>query len=699
MRKILVACLVLQFIQIARAGNPKLPDLKPLDTYTLLDLADVWAWKNLDTAFFINDRALEKARAKQDKAEEFYTLRERGIYFEKYNQPEKAIPEYEQAMNVLANLKEKNQYLPVIFNDLAIVSRKCGQYAQCRHYHEQALKIARETKNLELEEDSYHGIGFLLETVGEWDAAIEWYQKSVEVAERRGSKEGVVISYQNIANVLQKSGNEPLALEKIEQAIQLSVQCDSFRQAHALHDYGQILSAAGRHSEALAKFNASLAFYEKLGDRPMIARSLSHIAQSHERKGDLEVAFEFFQKCLSLEKDIRTEDLANLKLHFGEMQVLRKDFASAEKAFSECLMLSQKYGFKDLTERTHRGLAQVFEKTGRVNLALLHQKKATEWAELVENSEKDLRSAELEFRFEAKRKEKTIGDLQNRNRLILVGSVAAAALLAAVSFIFLFGQKLRHNRQLQSKNQEIERSNQQLRDSNAVLQQFAYATAHDLKEPLRTIGSFVGLLQRRHGASFPPEAIEYFEFVKTGAHRMNTLLSDLLEYSTVFMDTPGKGGTDIFKGLGEVVGNLRSTIEQRGATIELPIALPLPLMAIQKSHFVQLFQNLMGNAIKFSPRDPRVVVAIRRDEPGFFTVSVSDNGIGIDKNYGNKIFQIFQRLDRQNFEGAGIGLAICKNIVEKYGGSIWFDSEQGRGTTFFVRIPVLVQEEIFALAN
>ena len=265
--------------------------------------------------------------------------------------------------------------------------------------------------------------------------------------------------------------------------------------------------------------------------------------------------------------------------------------------------------------------------------------------------------------------------------------------------MFLFGQKTRHHRLLKNKNQEIKRSNQQLREANAVLQQFAYATAHDLKEPLRTIGSFVGLLQRKHSNSFPPEAIEYFEYVKTGANRMNILLSDLLEYSTVFMDSAGKGNTPIFHGFQEVLSNLGEAIRKSGAVLEMPVEIPLPLVAMQKSHFVQLFQNLVSNAIKFSPENPRVQISIDRKEEGFFTFSIQDNGIGIDRNYGEKIFQIFQRLDKMRFEGAGIGLAICKNIVEKYGGSIWFDSELGRGTTFFVRLPVGVEVGVLEMAT
>ncbi len=684
---------------LLNGGNPKLPDFKPMDVYTLLDLADVWSWKNLDTAFLINQTAWEKAKSSGDRVAEFYTIRERGIYFEKYNRPAEAIPEYENAMRVLSDLKDKNKYLPVIFNDLAIASRKCGQYFECRNYHEKALKIAVETKDLELEEDSYHGIGFLLETVGDWDKAIEWYQKSVTVAEKRGSKKGVVISYQNIANVLQKSGNEQLALEKIGEAWQLAAQTDSARQAHVLHDFGQILAATGNFTEAQAKFLTSLSFYEKLGDRPMMARSLVHIANTHFEKGDFEVAFQFFQKCFQLKDAIRNDDLAQLWLDFGELQSKRNQLKSAENAFSNCLLLAEKYGYKGFLENANQGLGEVFEKEGQINLAYFHQNQAVEISESLQKLEKNRRSAELEFRFTAQKTAETIRELKNRNNQILLGGVAGAAVLFAISFLFLFAQKTRHNQLLKNKNQEIERSNLQLRESNTVLQQFAYATAHDLKEPLRTIGSFVGLLQLKHGASFPPEAIEYFEFVKTGANRMNTLLSDLLEYSTVFMDSPGRGATPIFKGLHEVLGNLHEAIRKSGAVLDLPVEIPLPPVSMPKSHFVQLFQNLLSNAIKFSPENPRIQVLIDRKEPDFFTISIRDNGIGIDKNYSEKIFQIFQRLDKQRFEGAGIGLAICKNIVEKYHGSIWFESELGRGTTFFVRLPVGVEVGVLEMAG
>jgi light-regulated signal transduction histidine kinase (bacteriophytochrome) len=203
-----------------------------------------------------------------------------------------------------------------------------------------------------------------------------------------------------------------------------------------------------------------------------------------------------------------------------------------------------------------------------------------------------------------------------------------------------------------------------------------------LKEPLRTIGSFVGLIQRRHAHALPAEAVEYMTFVKDGVQRMDSLLSDLLEYSTLCAeDATTTEVTPLHRALRDVLGNLRETIRERGAIVELP--LETPGLAIQRSHLVQLFQNLVSNAIKFSPENPHVVVGFQRDVDGSLLFAIKDQGIGIDKAYENKIFQVFHRLHRNKFEGTGIGLALCRNIVDKYSGQIWFESEPNQGTTFF----------------
>jgi PAS domain S-box-containing protein len=223
-----------------------------------------------------------------------------------------------------------------------------------------------------------------------------------------------------------------------------------------------------------------------------------------------------------------------------------------------------------------------------------------------------------------------------------------------------------------------------LEESNKELEQFAYIASHDLREPLRTITSFVQILQARYKDQLNEEANEFIEFTVQGTNRMNRLISDLLQYSRVGRQEPGFEQIDCNKIIENVLVNLRDNIQTNKAKITCD---PLPTIIANELMLIQLFQNLISNAMKFhGPEPPDIhITCVKKEDEWLF--SVKDNGIGIDKKFSEKIFIIFQRLHAgTTFEGTGIGLAICKKIVERHGGKIWFDSEIGKGTTFYFTI-------------
>ncbi len=208
-----------------------------------------------------------------------------------------------------------------------------------------------------------------------------------------------------------------------------------------------------------------------------------------------------------------------------------------------------------------------------------------------------------------------------------------------------------------------------------------------MKEPLRSISSFVHIIDRKYAKILPPEASEYMNFVVGGVKRMESLLSALLEYSTVASDEHDvKQTTSLKLALSDVIHNLHTIITEKNASVEYDGF--LPQMWISRLHLTQLFQNLINNALKFTNRVPVVVVKSQLQEEHLI-ITVKDNGIGMKQEYSDKIFRLFQRLSRSpQFEGTGIGLAICKHIVDKYNGKIWFESIEGEGTTFFISFPV-----------
>ncbi len=227
----------------------------------------------------------------------------------------------------------------------------------------------------------------------------------------------------------------------------------------------------------------------------------------------------------------------------------------------------------------------------------------------------------------------------------------------------------------------------ELNCSNHELEQFAYIASHDLREPLRMIGSYIALLERRYADQLDSDAREFIAYARDGAVRMNRMVLELLEFSRIGRLT----GTAMPVALGDIVAetitDLSETIKECGA--EISVAPDLPTVSGWPSELVRLFQNLIGNALKYrhADRPPVISIFATADAEGW-TISIADNGIGIEAEYFEKIFNIFQRLHtRDRFEGTGIGLAICRKIVQHHGGRIGLNSIPGTGSTFFFTLP------------
>jgi light-regulated signal transduction histidine kinase (bacteriophytochrome) len=235
--------------------------------------------------------------------------------------------------------------------------------------------------------------------------------------------------------------------------------------------------------------------------------------------------------------------------------------------------------------------------------------------------------------------------------------------------------------------ERVERQALELERSNAELEQFAYVASHDLQEPLRKVASFCQLLEQRYRGQLDERADQYIDFAVDGAKRMQQLINDLLAFSRVGRVTGDWELVQLDDVLRRALSNLDTAIAESGARVA---AEPLPAVRGEASLLALVFQNLIGNALKFrSEAAPEVRVGVDRRD-GEWLITIADNGIGIEPQYAERVFVIFQRLHpKQEYPGTGIGLAMCRKIVEYHGGSIWLDTEADSGTVFRFTLPAL----------
>jgi PAS domain S-box-containing protein len=229
-----------------------------------------------------------------------------------------------------------------------------------------------------------------------------------------------------------------------------------------------------------------------------------------------------------------------------------------------------------------------------------------------------------------------------------------------------------------------------LLESNSALEQFAYAASHDLQEPLRTIGNFAELIIKRHGSELSDSATQWLGLIVKAVARMKGLIENLLTYARVGAEKEPVVSISLDQDVETAIAQLAGTLEESGAAVTHD---PLPPVVAAHSQIVRLFQNLISNAIRYASPDRKPAAHISaREEGKYWVISVKDNGIGFAQEYGESIFAPFKRLHAQEHSGSGVGLAICRRIIENHGGRIWAESTLNEGSTFHFTLPRDTQE-------
>jgi signal transduction histidine kinase len=578
-----------------------------------------------------------------------------------------------------------------IYFDLAKVYTKSANYSDSRNNYLKVIELCEASDNAKMKHLAYTGLGDLYSFLNDFEKAAEYNLMGIQLAVKNRNTKDECMGYSKLATLYQKADNTGLSHKYANMAYHLLEHVKDTQVIYLTHfAYAKSLNLLKKHTEALMYFEKAKGLAENYGDKANIAKANLCLAETYNMLNYRFKAEFHFNEAFKYLSFIESYDLAQLYYEYG---IFNKKFEDktdvSDKSLNMGLQKALNSNHKDLIQKLYFALFELNKKKGDKDVAYTYLQAAYAYRDSLSNDDNVRRIAQSQFEFDEQQASMKMGKVNREKMLIIAISILILLFSGLLGMYYFMRQQKVNNRVLALKNQEIEQQVHLLAESNDVLQQFAYITAHDLKEPLRSISSFVHIIQRKYVTALPAEANEYMNFVTGGVKRMENLLSALLEYSTVVADNRKViQVTSLSEVTKEIIQNLHQSIADKNAIIRYPSVFPDILMS--RVHITQIIQNLTANAIKFSETQPIVKIGFIIQE-GNIVIYVKDNGIGIKEEYSDKIFKVFQRLDRsKRFEGTGIGLSICKSLVDKYSGKIWFESKKDEGTTFYISFPAMM---------
>ncbi len=569
----------------------------------------------------------------------------------------------------------------------------------------QIEKVSEELR-VDLEANLYSSLVSIYIKQQDYIKSIEYNQLVLQYAHAFGDVEKELMALNNMAIIHGLKGEYGKAMEYLFEALNRSKEINFRAQvAKSLINLGSIYAQLFNSQEAIKKYNLVLEEYKDVLDPSTAVILYNNLGNIHYESDELSIAKQYYTQGLNWAEESKyTEMLAHLNAQLAKCAIKEEKI---EEARSFCKVASSYFnedpqlsgyqihlinlgqidfhvgkndsakwflskGLDQATQREDRNmqiicyeaLSNVYKLEGNFRKAVLFQDQYLDLSRTLQQKKQNLQILDLEI-------SQVIKDKQRRIEQLIKDNEYKALLL--------------------KQSERIAEQNQALKEINEELRQYAYVTSHDLKEPLRMISNFSQLLERKYKDQLGEEAEEFFNYIDEGVHRIDSLLEDLLKYTTIGNAHVEQSQVHLKDVVDIAIMHLKGKISDSQATFNID---SLPYVYSNQSLLIQLVQNLISNAIKFRKTGtaPKIRISSEEDEISYI-VTITDNGIGIPDNQLKRIFIIFQRLHpRGMHDGTGIGLAICKKIIKKLGGDLWVKSTVDVGTSFSFSIPKVNME-------
>ncbi len=609
-----------------------------------------------------------------------------------------------------AEILGDQKYFIKCWNAFSRYHNKKYEFQSALLYAEKALSAAKELGEVPLLIESYRSLGLVYSRQHVFTKILPIYEVVLKFSKETGDIESEVIALNNLAIAYASKSEFKLALENFLASLEKGQEVNFHpNSSRCLVNIGAIFTQLENYEVAIGHYEKVLNEYQEVISLNTKAVLMINMGEIYMKQNKNEEAFATFRKCLEFAKSENYKEFSCLaNHHLCEISFNSKEYEQALQygmdaknqyddlgningrgnnliALSKCYLklnrsqdaihfaekgirFAQEHDDRMGLSDGYKVLSEIYKELGDLESAFDCLHRYTELRDFIFEKKSNQALIDMEIKYETREKEKEIDLLKSVNRY----------------------QSL-----LLEKREQFETQNKQLVQANEELKQFTYAVSHDLREPIRMIESYTQILERGYGETWDKDQREFFDFIADGAQRMRLLLNDLLEFATIGGNSARLEVVEIEKVVEHIKQDLKLKIEESQAKV---VCKSLPTLVSQSNLLRLVLQNLISNAIKFRDKEDPIVTITGEESDKMYSISVSDNGIGIASEHQKNIFKIFQRIHAKGqYEGTGIGLALCKKIVQLMNGEISLNSEPGNGTTFTITIPkVNASEKQFA---
>lgn len=619
-------------------------------------------------------------------------LLEEGEELFKQEDYESAIENYEAILDILPPQENCKIYPQVLFQ-LGKSNFKLQRYYEALDYYHSYLELPQIQSSSQEKAQGLNAIAAVHQRIGNEEESSRLQLKALEILESIQDSAGIGRALYQLGTIAFYRENYQQALKYYQGSLSLAEERKKDKAILSCYSaLGPTYAGLGDTLKAHQYLNYALALSRTLKIRSKEAYALHNLGAHYLKKKEFDKALKALQESYQIKAELQDKwGLIGSHIYLGDVYMKQKRLALADAAYQEGLALADEIDSDRRRAPLYKRLAKVASAQNDFRRAFTMSSEYIDLKETLLNEEMIKNASNAHIKYELTKKENEIQLLKQENRF----KKSKSTFYWAMSFltVCLMGMSYRsviRNRfqiQLQAKNQEINQQFTDLSRKNEDLQKFAFIVSHDLKAPLRTIGSFTGLLRRRYSNVIDKNGQEYMEFITGGVKRMNQLLNDLLTYSQIENKPQESDWTETKEVVNNALSNLHYQIRNENAAIRINEN-ALPRVKGNSAHLTQLFQNIIANGIKFRNGKSPLISIDCVPEGENYTFKIKDNGIGIEEQYKEKIFRMFSRLHKmEEYEGTGIGLATCKKIVERHGGEIWVESKLGQGSTFCFSLP------------